>query len=138
MTGPWTNRVKTRCRECHVLSGSDHPARPCDDPEAGQIEIVFSELMESLATSHLRLADQRWIIEALFDFEPDRSVVMAMLDQPLVFWALLTSNRRLACSNNVTGWLKTRHPFPHCILAASGFMAAMWAARTGWQSAADG
>ena len=30
--------------------------------EAGHVEIVFSELMESLATSHLRLADQRWII----------------------------------------------------------------------------
>ncbi len=51
--------------------------------EAGHIEIVFSELMESLATSHLRLANQRWLIEALFDFEPDRSVLMAMLDQPL-------------------------------------------------------
>ena len=51
--------------------------------EAGHIETVFSELMESLATSHLQLADQRWLIEALFDFEPERSVVMAMLDQPL-------------------------------------------------------
>ena len=57
--------------------------------EAGHIEIVFSELMESLATSHLRLADQRWIIEALFDFEPDRSVVMAMLDQPLIVLGLV-------------------------------------------------
>lgn len=51
--------------------------------EAGQIETVFSELMDSLATSHMRLADQRWFIEALFDFEPDMPVVMKMLEQPL-------------------------------------------------------
>lgn len=51
--------------------------------EVGHIETVFSELMDSLATSHLRLADHRWLVEALFDGEPDRPVVLAMLGQPL-------------------------------------------------------
>ncbi len=35
-----------------------------------QVEMVFSELLASVATSHLRLADQNWHIEALFDFAP--------------------------------------------------------------------
>ena len=56
--------------------------------EAGYVETVFSELMETLATSYQQLADQRWLIEALFDFEPERSIVMALLDKPLGFLGL--------------------------------------------------
>lgn len=44
-----------------------------------QVEMVFSELLASVATSHLRLADQNWHIEALFDFAPDRQAVLDLL-----------------------------------------------------------
>ena len=38
------------------------------DREADHIETIFSELLESLATSYFRLADKSWRIEAIFDF----------------------------------------------------------------------
>lgn len=51
--------------------------------EAGHIETIFSELLDSQATSYLRLPDQTWFIEALFDFEPSLPAVEALLAQPL-------------------------------------------------------
>jgi ribosomal protein L11 methyltransferase len=44
-----------------------------------QVELVFSELLASVATSHVRSSDQGWQIEALFDFAPERQVVLELL-----------------------------------------------------------
>jgi len=53
------------------------------DADIVHVETVFSELLDSVATSHLRVLDQNWLLEALFEFEPDRAVVMSLLEQPL-------------------------------------------------------
>ncbi|MBT6122195.1 MAG: methyltransferase domain-containing protein [Candidatus Puniceispirillum sp.] len=42
-------------------------------------EAVFSELLESEATSHIRSSQERWHIEALFLFSPDEAVITQLL-----------------------------------------------------------
>lgn len=47
--------------------------------QVGNLELVFSELLDSEATAHLRDGDEDWHIEALFLVAPDAAVIDAML-----------------------------------------------------------
>ncbi|ADE40565.1 50S ribosomal protein L11 methyltransferase [Candidatus Puniceispirillum marinum] len=50
-----------------------------DAKVVASFETVFSELLESEATSHVRTSQERWHIEALFLFLPDAGVIAQML-----------------------------------------------------------
>jgi len=50
-----------------------------DDRLVACCEAVFSELLEASATSHQRVDSMEWQIEALFECEPDRAVIDALL-----------------------------------------------------------
>ena len=75
MTGP-SHSTTTMARLFTVSLSL--PAR-LSEGELRRIEVVFSELLDSVAVSHLRIADQSWLIEALFDFDPDRAMIAALL-----------------------------------------------------------
>ena len=50
-----------------------------DPAEMAGFEMVFSELLDAAATSHLRREDGSWLIEALFTEAPDRGAVEGLL-----------------------------------------------------------
>jgi len=54
------------------------PAR-LDDTVMAAFELVFSELLDSVATSHQRDDNGDWQIEALFEYAPDAAVIDKML-----------------------------------------------------------
>jgi len=54
------------------------PAR-LDDKVMAAFELVFSELLDSVATSHQRDDNGDWQIEALFEYVPDAAVIDKML-----------------------------------------------------------
>ncbi|MBL6595415.1 MAG: 50S ribosomal protein L11 methyltransferase [Candidatus Puniceispirillum sp.] len=54
------------------------PAR-LDDKVMAAFELVFSELLDSVATSHQRDDNGDWQIEALFEYAPDAAVIDKML-----------------------------------------------------------
>ena len=54
------------------------PAR-LDDKVVTAFELVFSELLDSVATSHQRDDNGDWQIEALFEYAPDAAVIDKML-----------------------------------------------------------
>lgn len=54
------------------------PAR-LDDKAMAVFELVFSELLDSVATSHQRDDNGDWHIEALFEYAPDAAVIDSLL-----------------------------------------------------------
>ena len=50
-----------------------------DPAEMAGFEMVFSELLDAAATSHLRSDDGRWLIEALFTIRPDSDAIDGLL-----------------------------------------------------------
>lgn len=52
---------------------------PLEAAQAAGFEMVFSELLDAAATSHMRTDDGGWLIEALFAEAPDRGAVEDLL-----------------------------------------------------------
>ena len=52
---------------------------PLEAAQAAGFEMVFSELLDAAATSHMRTDDGGWLIEALFAGAPDRGAVEDLL-----------------------------------------------------------
>ena len=52
---------------------------PLEAAQAAAFEMVFSELLDAAATSHMRTDDGGWLIEALFAGAPARGAVEDLL-----------------------------------------------------------
>ena len=64
-----------------LYSASMHLPGSLSQEQISSLELVFSELLDSAASSHHRIDDADWKIEALFDGEPDVDMMNALLAQ---------------------------------------------------------